>query len=137
MDELKIVTKKRCYDLGGSGGDDISLWWWVESMGVVNMGDSGDSLMFILPLEDPSDDRPGLLPFDPEVDGASTVGSSGDDTILTLNVWAGLGGGVGGASLLPGEDVLTLKWSSRGLTGGGVISGPGLERGRGGEREIE
>ena len=76
---------------------------------MVNMGDSGDSLMFILLLEDPSDDRPGLLPFDPEVGGTSTVGSRGDDTILTPNVWAGLGGGVGGASLLPGDDVLTLK----------------------------
>ena len=73
MDELKIVTK-RCYDLGGSGGD-INLWWWVESVGVVNMGETSGDSMFILPLEDPSDNRTGLLPFDPEVGGASTVGS--------------------------------------------------------------
>ena len=42
---------------------------------------------------------------------------------------------MGGVSLDPGDEVLTLKWSSRGLMGGGVMSGPGLERGRERERE--
>ena len=42
---------------------------------MVNMGEASGDSMFILPLEDPSDNRTGLLPFDPEVGGASTVGS--------------------------------------------------------------
>ena len=70
---------------------------------MVNTKGSHDSLT--LP---PSDDRVDLLPFDPEVVVTSTVGSSGEDTIFMPNVWAGLGGGVGGASLLPGADVFML-----------------------------
>ena len=108
---------------------------------MVNTEGSHDSLTLIssvlLPLGDPSDDRVGLLPFDPEVHVASTLGSSGEDTILLLKVWAGLGGGVGGASLLPGDDPFMLYWTSRGPIGGGVNSGPGLgKREREREREI-
>ena len=135
MDELKetIIKKKKCYDLGGSGGDDINLWW-VKSVGVVDSEGSHDSSTLIssvlLLLGDPSDDRESLPPFDSEVGVASTVGSCGEDTILRPKVWAGLGGGVGGASLLPGDDDFMLKWASRGPIGGGVKLGPGLERER-------
>ena len=102
------------------------------------MVDTDDSLTLIssvlLPL-DPWDDRAGLLPVDPEVGVAvCTLGSCGEDDILRPNVWAGLGGGMGGMSL-PGVDAFILKWLSRGLIGGGVESGPGLERERERERE--
>ena len=106
---------------------------------MVDTEGSHDSLTLVssvlLLLGDPSDDREGLLPFDPEVGVVSTVGSTGEDTILRPKVWAGLGGGVGGASLLPGDDAFMLYWTSRGPTGGGVNSEPGLEGG--GERERE
>ena len=107
MDELRQYgLKKRCYDLGGSGGDDSNLWW-VESVGVVTIDDSLALISSLLLF--PWDDRIGLLPFDPEVGMVSAVASCGEDTILENNVWAGLGGGVGGVSLLPGDDVFMLK----------------------------
>ena len=92
--------------MGGSGGDDSNLWW-VESVGVVTIDDSLALISSLLLF--PWDDRIGLLPFDPEVGVVSAVASCGEDTILENNVWAGLGGGVGGVSLLPGDDVFMLK----------------------------
>ena len=68
---------------------------WVESLGVVSMVDSLIRVKLGLFCE-PGEVLVGRLTFDPE-----DIGNVGDEDILRPSVWAGLGGGVGGASLSP------------------------------------
>ena len=102
---------------------------------MVNTEGSHDSVMLISPVllslgGDPWEDRVGLLPFDPEMVVVLALDSSGEEDVLWPSVWAGLGGGVGGALLLPGDGDFMLWWTCLGLTGGGVKSAAGLERER-------
>ena len=72
-----------------------------------------------------SEVRAGRPTFDPE----DFICKVGEEAILWPKVWAGLGGGVGGAS--SGDLVFMLNCDFLGPIGGGVDSGIGLKGGRG------